>query len=245
MRKNVDVFEPFMCPSGKLFCLMTVVAKVGGRTSLINSTPLFTYLFKAYMTIPSLRQVLMELCHDIQPVQEDAPVSDMTVPSVTIEPLPKSTQTALLALHQIYPQLLLASLDLLDTGLVTRYLISSDEHRLRKVPSLYYVRSSQSRSSRHSAAVTSRSVYEVRPTVWHCTCPAFAFSAFSPRNAFDPYEYGTEDSSGLEHWGGEMRGGQIAICKHLLAVVLGERLNVIPEKEVDKDTLANYAFGPA
>lgn len=42
-----------------------------------------------------------------------------------------------------------------------------------------------------------------------------------------------------------MRGGQLAICKHLLAVVIGERLHAIPEKQVDMNTLAGYAFGEA
>ena len=42
-----------------------------------------------------------------------------------------------------------------------------------------------------------------------------------------------------------MRGGPLAICKHLLAVVVGEKLNAIPEKEVDMHTLAGYALGEA
>ena len=42
-----------------------------------------------------------------------------------------------------------------------------------------------------------------------------------------------------------MRGEQMAICKHLLAVLIGDRLKVIPEKQVDINTLANYAFGDA
>jgi len=49
----------------------------------------------------------------------------------------------------------------------------------------------------------------------------------------------------MDQWGGEMQGDLLAICKHLLAVVIGERLQVIPTKEVDLDTLANYAFADA
>jgi len=45
-------------------------------------------------------------------------------------------------------------------------------------------------------------------------------------------------------WGGEMRGSA-PVCKHLLAVVVGERLGVIPERRVERDTLASYAYGPA
>jgi len=88
-------------------------------------------------------------------------------------------------------------------------------------------------------------VYEVRLDAWHCTCASFTFSAFSSRNTFDPFNSGDEDFPGSDRWGGEMRGEQIAICKHLLAVLVGERLKVIPEKRVDQNTMANYAFGDA
>ena len=194
------------------------------------------------MSLPSLRQVLTGLVNDVQPVRQDGHGDGTSSISVTIESLPQSTHTALLALHQIYPQLLLTSLDLLDTSLVTRYVVSAEGSHVAR--SIYYVRSSQTRSSRYGGQIT-RTVYEVRPTAWHCTCPSFAFSAFSVRNVFDPFECGTEDFIGFDGWGGEMRGGQLAICKHLLAVVIGSKLNLIPEKTVDMDTLANYAFGAA
>lgn len=198
------------------------------------------------MVQPTLRQVLTGVLNDVKPVQDKSTtVEGVSTPLVAIEPLPKSTQTALLALHQIFPQLLLASLDLLDNGLVTQYIVSTqDAFTPHSRHPIYYVRSSQIRPTRYGAPTT-RAVYEVRPAAWHCTCPSFAFSAFSARNVFDPFDCGSEDSIGSERWGGEMRGGQLAICKHLLAVVIGNRLNVIPKKEVDKDTLATYAFGAA
>jgi hypothetical protein len=195
------------------------------------------------MSLPSLRRLLTTLYNDIKPLQANNDASDsVPVPAITIEHLPKSSQTALIALHQIYPQLLLPALDLLDNALVSAYAITSDKSA--SSPCVYYVRSSRGRTSRYNGPVT-RIAYEVRPTAWHCTCPAYAFSAFSARNAFDPFERGTEDSSGQEIWGGETRGGQLAICKHLLAVVIGKKLNVIPVNQVDKDTLANYALGAA
>jgi hypothetical protein len=60
-----------------------------------------------------------------------------------------------------------------------------------------------------------------------------------------PFEYQDNNEAALHKWGGEMNGEQPAICKHLLAVVIGERLGVIPTREVDMDTLANYAIGDA
>lgn len=198
------------------------------------------------MVLPTLRQVLTGVLNDVKPVQDkSAGVEGVSTPLVAIESLPKSTQTALLALHQIFPQLLLASLDLLDTGLVTQYIVSTqDAFTPHSSHAVYYVRSSQTRPTRYGGPST-RTVYEVRPAAWHCTCPSFAFSAFSARNVCDPFACGSDNSIGSERWGGEMRGGQLAICKHLLAVVIGDRLNVIPKREVDQDTLATYAFGAA
>ena len=198
--------------------------------------------------LPSLRQILTRLLEDLDcstgSLGEGRSIAESNI-TVTIESLPESAQKALLALHSIYPHLLLSSLDLLDNGLVTRYIVSPEDPDQRsEFSSIYYVRSSQTRQPRFAAA-TPRSVYEVRPVVWHCTCPSFAFSAFSSRNQFDPFEHEEDDVAGSDGWGGEMRGGQAGICKHLLAVVIGDKLRVIPEKQVDMHTLANYAFGDA
>jgi hypothetical protein len=197
------------------------------------------------MELPSLRHVLTEVLKGLEShsIGLEAPV--VTDVSFRLESLPPSVQTSLLVLHQIYPQLLLSSLDLLDNTLATRYILTPDYIDQLNSPSpIYYVRSSQTRSSRY-AGQNPRTVYEVRPAAWHCTCPAFTFSAFSSRSNFDPFESGEDDYPGSERWGGEMRGGQLAICKHLLAILIGERLKVIPEKQVDLHTLANYAFGEA
>src|SRR5277367_211198 len=198
--------------------------------------------------LPSLKQILTILLKDLESsgesLRDALSVTDSNV-TLTIESLLEPVQKSLLALHSIYPHLLLSSLDLLDNGLVTRYVLSPDgTDQPSSSPPIYYVRSSQTRPSRFTAAIA-RSVYEVRPLVWHCTCPSFAFSAFSSRTSFDPFECGEDDHTGSNRWGGEMRGGQIAICKHLLAVVVGDKLQVMPEKQVDMYTLANYAFGDA
>ena len=204
------------------------------------------------MELPSLRHVLTELLADIEKIKGHAgsdpqAQDDSTVwpSSLDIKSLPSKVEKTLIALHQIYPSLLLSSLDLLDNGLATRFVLSSPFPSPSDMSaSIYYVRSSQTRPSRF-VAPASRSVYEVRPQAWHCTCPSFTFSAFSSRQNFIPFENDDDGELGPERWGGEMRGEQPAICKHLLAVVIGERLGVIPTREVDMDTLANYAIGDA
>jgi hypothetical protein len=205
---------------------------------------------RSFMDLPSLRTILTRLLKDLETEKEpeDNDASGQTeqsagIVSLTVTSLPQQVENSLLALHQIFPQLLLASLDLLDNLLVTRYLLPHTSNNSNHTsPPVYYVRSSQSRTSRTQHV---RAVYEVRTSAWHCTCPSFTFSAFSSRNSIDPYEHGEDDNPGSERWGGEMRGGQLGICKHLMAVIIGERLRLIPEKEVDMHTLAVYAYGDA
>jgi hypothetical protein len=202
------------------------------------------------MSLPSLREILTGLLKDLEmakdnsedgALEKDVSAQASSLPKV----LSATAQTALLSFHQIYPHLLLSSLDLLDNALVTRYVVPSTIKDDRHVKSsIYYVRSAQSRSSRYGTQM-SRAVYEVRPISWHCTCPSFTFSAFSSRNSFDPFAAEEEDYPGSDRWGGEMRGEPLAICKHLLAVLIGERIGLIPRKEVDMNTMAGYAFGDA
>jgi hypothetical protein len=203
------------------------------------------------MALPSLRQILTTLLKDLE-IDKDifgdaTPNADLSVQSSRLpgDVLSQTAPTALLALHQIYPHLLLSSLDRLDNALVTEYVVPTAVKDDSYVAApIFYVRSAQNRSSRYGTQA-SRTAYEVHPASWHCTCPSFAFSAFSSRNSFDPFTSGEEDYPGADRWGGEMRGGQLAICKHLLAVLIGLRIRMIPRKEVDMNTLAGYAFGEA
>lgn len=200
------------------------------------------------MELLSLREILTKALSAIENanvhlrVPED-PTADSMNACFSIESLPEPVKTSLIAIHHIYPHLLLSSLDLLDNALITRYSLTGGD-LTGSSPRLYYARSSQVRQPKLGAP-TPRIAYEVRPFAWHCTCPSFAFSAFSSRSAFDLFELAEEDFPKSDRWGGEMRGGQLAICKHLLAVVIGERLHAIPEKQVDMNTLAGYAFGEA
>ena len=125
---------------------------------------------------------------------------------------------------------------------------------------VYYVRSSQPvRSSRYSNYSTESggvgdepnrkmgsgialggTSYEVRLTAWNCSCPAFAFSAFSGmeigdveqdavqamRVENDKRRDGEIDVSGEktgQQFGGMTRGEAVPVCKHLLACLLVEK----------------------
>lgn len=207
-------------------------------------------------TLPSLRQILTSLLKDLETAEGASrggtPGAELSFHTSRLpgEILSPKAQTALLSLHQIYSQLLLSSLDLLDNALVTEYVVPptiKDDSYV--AASVFYVRSAQTRPSRYGTQA-SRAVYEVHPASWHCTCPSFAFSAFSSRNSFDPFTSGEEDYPEADRWGGQMRGGQmrggqLAVCKHLLAVLIGIRIGKISRKEVDINTLAGYAFGEA
>src|SRR5579871_3264025 len=98
------------------------------------------------MELPSLRHVLSKVLNGLE--GHDIYVkSDVSTPPLVIDSLPQSVHVALLALHQMYPQMLLTSLNLLDNGLVTRYNVSQDAIGLSDTrPRVYYVRSTQSRS---------------------------------------------------------------------------------------------------
>jgi len=201
------------------------------------------------MELPSLRQVLSETLKALETPRDrideaGQPIAEGHGPLRIVKSLPEAVQSSLIALDNIFPGTLLSSLDILDHGLASRYILTTNERKDKTPTPIFYVRSSRPRSSRRHAP-TPRTAYEIRPDVWHCTCPSFAFKAFSSQNMFDPLECGVDDFPGSDRWGGEMRGGLIPICKHLLAVLIGERLNVIPETELDMNTLANYAYKDA
>jgi hypothetical protein len=203
------------------------------------------------MELPSLRQVLSKALKALEPPREGSedapplPPADSNVPVRSIGSLPEQIQSAFIALDKIYPSTLLLSLDILDRGLATRYILPKEERTSEHFTRIYYVRSLQPRSSRFAIPPIPKTAYEVRPDAWHCTCASFAFKAFSSEHAFDPNECGVEDCPGSDRWGGELRGTYIPVCKHLLAVLIGERMNLIPEREVDVNTLANYAHADA
>jgi hypothetical protein len=162
-----------------------------------------------------------------------------------------NTKSALLTLHTLFPNDLLPALDLLDRGLVTRFVLASDSatspeqaehtqaksseepHRERKQTIAYYVRTVQKPSSRSRAAQATTS-YEVHLTAWSCSCPAFAFAAFPanmPSDGSVGYTMMEEDEAADGDWfretgwrfGGLTRDNDVPACKHLLACMIAEK----------------------
>lgn len=88
--------------------------------------------------------------------------------------------------------------------------------------------------------------YEVRVRGWSCSCAAYAFAAFGHR-------YGPDEGCGGEGmvlgwgWGGSMLGGDVPLCKHLLACVLAERWDgaggLVEGREVGREEMAGWAAG--
>lgn len=142
-------------------------------------------------TLPSTRQLLTALISTIATATQDE--RGNANPLFNASP---NTKSALLTLHTLFPNDLLPALDLLDRGLVTRFILASDndstseqeagpiqsnlseeQHVRRKQTIAYYVRTAQKPSSRSRAPQATTS-YEVHLTAWSCSCPAFAFAAF-------------------------------------------------------------------
>jgi hypothetical protein len=140
--------------------------------------------------------------------------------------------------------MLLQSLDLLDRGLVTRIIQAStspqahvrlldgkSEEKGRK-NELFMVRSSQQPSRFKDHGVAKGQIYTVRLQAWNCSCAAFAFSSF-PASAFqarvgegfegDGKEERDWEFGGFSFDGKGEEGGNVPVCKHLLACVLAER----------------------
>ena len=216
--------------------------------------------------------------------------------SNTLSALEGKEKTVLLTLHVLLPNETLPALDLLERGCVQRFVITRSAVRDQVTDSragggpvappapdrpekhvvAYYV---QSASSLHQhQAASSRFVnrdlprsYEVRLQAWHCSCPAFAFSAFPARlrseetgdTAVGEGDEGEgkdgeemvldgveEDIKGMERawrFGGLGRGIDAAVCKHLIACLLGERCplfqNFVQEKEVSVEEAAGWSAG--
>ncbi|KAF2671634.1 hypothetical protein BT63DRAFT_422180 [Microthyrium microscopicum] len=212
------------------------------------------------MTLPTPRALLTTLL--------------TTLPSSpTPSALLSTTKTHLLTFHVLFPNEFLPALDIIDRKLITRLVLSNvpteqvtttEELTAVNEPidpdaaapgttsavTAYLVRSTQP-SGRFTDAFGAH--YRVEPVAWNCTCPAFAFSAF-PAGGFGTDEGGTDDGEVDEgenigdgdsvKFGGLSRGQRVPICKHLLAVVLAERMGQgVEEKIVGVEEMAGWAAG--
>ena len=222
-------------------------------------------------TLPPPRHLVRSLISSLGSIS-DSDVSNAQAPPTTANPLKDASpepQKALLTLHVLFPNELLPALDLLDRGLVTRFILckphldqdqqaetdvevrETDEKKRRRM-GLYYVRSAQPQT-RHRSAITHTTSYEVRLDSWSCSCPAFAFAAFpkEPTTTSLPSELSDRIASkhGNLNWtfGGLSRGNDMPTCKHLLACVLVEWSEMFrsfaEEREVSVEELAGWAAG--
>ena len=175
---------------------------------------------------------------------------------------PDSARSLLLTLHVLLPQCLLDALDLLDRGLVTRLVLDCDGTRGRsstekKDPTVaYLVRSAQKQEYRRGTrnldvapqGQMPVSTYHVHLKAWNCSCPAFAFAAYTDFNYIEL----DENVTGLEEetpcssevsasFGGLTKSdGLPPICKHLLACFLAEQCpNLFPARSVNPDAEGN------
>jgi hypothetical protein len=121
---------------------------------------------------------------------------------------------------------------------------------------IYYVRSAQqtTSNSRFRDPLASSTHYEVRTSSWSCSCPAFVFSAFPPVKTSENQREGDVDGDAVmeaedQEWrvGGLSLGGDVPMCKHLLACVLVERGGLfggyVKTREVSVEELAGWAAG--
>ncbi|KAI9923690.1 hypothetical protein ASPWEDRAFT_120550 [Aspergillus wentii DTO 134E9] len=177
-----------------------------------------------------------------QPTQRQNPFSALPAAELAkVKPL-------MLTLHCLFPNELLLALDILDRGLVRRFVTgdaidnpTADLHN-REIPiyttdpveDIFIVLS--------ASAVTEDKGYEVRLQAWNCTCPTFTLSAFrdsesptsenaSPTstanetNLVDP----PKDQGGncQYQFGGTLTRGSAGlsppVCKHILASILTAR----------------------
>lgn len=135
--------------------------------------------------------------------------------------------------------------------------VSENKEDESAAAAVYYVRSSQrSRFSGTTAAAgaTGRN-YEVRLRAWNCSCPAFAFAAFRPRDEDTREDWANHDE-GDDGEGVRMNDGfgglalgerEVPVCKHLLACLLVEMGGVlgdlVNQRIAGKEEMAGWAAG--
>jgi hypothetical protein len=229
----------------------------------------------ATLLLPSAREFLTALFDGLP----TAPPPPFTPPANPLLQLPPKDRGIFVTLHCLFPNDFVPALDLLDRGLVTKIVQIQSTSRPNDdglargglPPAVYYVRSSQPQSRgaaarfRHREPVDdSQKSYEVRLDSWNCSCPAFAFAAFSRSpeagllaRDLDGVPVPLPAAAAASAWtfGGlslPVASGEDPVCKHLLACLLAERcralfdasgMGYVKEKRVSKAEMAGLAAG--
>jgi len=201
--------------------------------------------------LPSTRALLTHILNHLSTFPQDPITNATTNPATTSteshdEPnhplLPPTTKSHLLALHSLLPHCLLPALDLLDRGLVERWIPLDSNPPATTKPSswVYYITSkpapsisSEFTNPFHSSTSTTPSTYtyEARPSIWHCTCANFTLyalaSAAEPATTYSNAAEGNIVDKTVWIWGSQhlspYHPSTIPVCKHLLAAVLAEK----------------------
>ncbi|KAK5997362.1 Oxygen-dependent coproporphyrinogen-III oxidase [Cladobotryum mycophilum] len=190
-------------------------------------------------------------------VQSEPLPTGTSLSDTTTNPLsslvPSNKRHLLLTLHVIFPSLLLPALDLLDRGLVTRFIVPSDppERKTRHLGAergettgfhedndetgyekhihVYMAQSVASTMTHRKRDVTQvPKRYLIHMDAWSCSCASFALDAYPGHGGPVPDEQ--QDDPMIQHgFGGLSLDGKadfwdnVPCCKHLLACFLAER----------------------
>lgn len=202
----------------------------------------------------------------------------------------ETVKCALTALHFLFPHEVLPALDLLDRKLVTQLVVIPTPDSARSTPQsnrlfsqlsqgssgapcqtpweIFFVQSASATASTSKSNSRYRKVYhptstyyEVRLDAWNCTCPAFAFSAFSGvaeagHGQGSPDDDNDQTLTGIDGGGKGLRfggmltrdGAEAPICKHILAAMVGKALprlfgHGVERKEVMATEVAGWSAG--
>lgn len=178
------------------------------------------------MDEPSIDTCIMELIERIAPIEPSETSSEVD-------------REAFIFLYYLFKDTFLLALDLLDQQCITVYTweIESTNSIINQYQ-IFHI--SLAGNEPHE---TPCQQYEVRTSVWHCSCPEFTFSAFNK----DYYIEWKKPINKKGYWGGLILGQPIPICKHLLACILVEhggswaRKRVV-EKKISKEEFILYTI---
>ncbi|KTW28085.1 hypothetical protein T552_01946 [Pneumocystis carinii B80] len=151
----------------------------------------------------------------------------------------EADKAAFISLYYIFKDTFLFALDLLDQRRIVLYTWDqeSTDSSTTSPCHIFYIY-----SEANEPHETPCKRYEVRTSVWYCSCPEFSFSAFNK-----DYDLAWKKAvNSNKYWGGSIQGKPVPICKHLLACALVEQGKTwarerITEKKISKEELVFYA----